>query len=181
MSKDAFLAHFITEPIYLIKNDKGLDYVNNEDQESSNVDEPEEELISERATELVELTPLTTSGKNLKNCIILTDWTEVANGQEKELLLKILSSVERIEDDVLIVHAGNASNEDIEAVLAEHNHKHVIDFGTDKLANLSSTASYTSISEGAKKFLKANELAEIAADVEKKKALWTALQAVFIH
>ena len=145
------------------------------------VEEPKEEFVPQRAPQPVELTPLTTSGKNLKNCIILTDWKEEAISQEKELLLKILSSVKRIEDDVLIVHAGDASNEDIEAVFAENNHKQVIDFGTDKVSKLASTSAYSPVSEGVKKFLKGDSLSQIASDVDKKKALWSALQSIFIH
>ncbi|WP_420386557.1 hypothetical protein [Roseivirga sp.] len=175
MSDRAFLAEFITEPLYLIseKDQVKADYPSVEEKaaEPARVEEPKAK---------VELKALTTSGNNLKGCIILVSWGDEAVASEKELLLKILSSVKLGEGDVLIAHASGASHEQIEALLAEQNHKHVLDFGTSLLDQVKNSPSYTPVANGYKKYLKADRLDSIATSVDQKKALWKALQDIFL-
>lgn len=174
MSDREFLSHFIEEPLYLIKDDVKVPTIQ---AESLEVAQP---IQAEEPAAPVLLKPLPTFGKNLKHCIILVNWGEQANSSEKELLIKILSSVKRSEDDVLIASSSNASAEQIDALLAEYNHKHLIDFGTSKLVEIAHAETYTPVQVGPKKYLKADALSEIAQDVEKKKALWKALQEMFL-
>lgn len=173
MSDLSFLAEFITEPLYLIKDEsvESKAYAEPEKHEPAQVEEPKEK---------VELQPVTTSGQNLKGCIIFVNWKNGEVSEEKDLLLKILGSVKRTENDVLIAHAFGTKPEQIEALLAEQNHKHVLDFGTSSLALLSKSNVYEIKEDGPKRYLKADPISDISADVEKKKALWKALQEMFL-
>jgi hypothetical protein len=174
MSDRAFLSEFITEPLYLIKEELPASSEYKEEvaeQEPAVVEEPEVK---------VELKPIFTSGDNLKGCIILVDWKNGEVSAEKELLLKILGSVKRTETDVLIAHTHDSSSEQMEALLAEQNHKHVLDFGTSKIPNLQPADFYKITANGPKKLLKAHPLSEIATDTEKKKMLWNALKEMFL-
>ncbi len=181
MSDQAFLSHFIEEPIYLIKEAIDTHSVVEEVKKETVAVVPEETVAAvEEPKAPVLMKPLPTIGKNLKSCVILVNWTEEPIESEKELLLKILSSVKRSEDDVLITSASNASLEQIEALLAEHGHKHLIDFGTSKFSPIAHAEVYTPVQDGMKKYLKTDTLDSISKDVEKKKALWKALQEVFL-
>lgn len=187
MSDHAFLSEFINEPLYLIVDEgvkvkeEGLSteekavepkaYPQAEAEASTLVEEPKAK---------VELKPVPTSGQNLKGCIILVNWENGEVAEEKELLLKIMGSVKRTEQDVLIAQASGTSEEQIEAILTEQNHKQVLDFGTHKLPQLSKSELYQIKADGPKKYLKAHALSEINTDVEKKKALWKALQEIFL-
>lgn len=173
MSDHSFLAQFITEPLYLIKDEsvEANPYTEPKAEETTQVEEPKEKVA---------LKPVRTSGQNLKGCIILVDWKAGEVAEEKDLLLKILGSVKRTENDVLIAHAYDTSNEQIEALLAEQNHKHVLDFGTDSLAHLTQIKPYEIKENGPKRYLKADALSSISTDVELKKALWKALQSMFL-
>lgn len=187
MSDHAFLSEFINEPLYLIKDES----VRVEEKETSvqlEIAEPTAYPPAEAAAPAVveepkakvELKPVPTSGQNLKGCIILVNWQDGEVAEEKELLLKIMSSVKRTEQDVLISQASGTSKEQIEALLAEQNHKQVLDFGTGKLPKLSKSDFYQITAEGPKKYLKAHPLAEISTDVDKKKALWKGLKEMFL-
>lgn len=181
MSDQAFLSEFITEPLYLIKEEKPIvnNYKDVKEEPTSTIAEEPIPIITEKPKAKVELKPIFTSGENLKGCIILVDWKNGEVSSEKELLLKILSSVKRTESDVLIAHAYESSTEQIEALLAEQNHKQVLDFGTDSIPENTSTKLYEIKANGPKKYLKADPISAIATDVEMKKALWKALQEIF--
>lgn len=173
MSDHSFLAEFITEPLYLIKDEsvEPKAYTQPEADEISQVEEPKEKVA---------LKPVTTSGQNLKGCIIFVDWKAGEVAEEKDLLLKIMGSVKRTENDVLIAHSYGTSGEQIEALLAEQNHRHVLDFGTDSLVFLNQAKPYEIKENGLKRYLKADALSSISADVDLKKALWKALQSMFL-
>jgi len=97
----------------------------------------------------------------------------------KELLYKIMGSVKRKPEDVLLANCKNADAVQIEALLANNNHRHVLAFGTEVLAELKGVTSYAIHQVGPKSFLKADSLTQIATNVDKKKALWKALQEMF--
>lgn len=170
MSDIAFLSQFIEEPIYLIEEEAERNAYQEtvEHKEAEKVEEPK-----------VEISPLPTFGSNLKHCIILVNWTEEVD-TEKEFLLKIMASVKRSKNDVLIAMLGNASQEQVDALLAEHNHRQLLDFGTGKLSKTDQAEYYTAWKDAGKTYLKAHSLAEIAQDVDKKKLLWKELQQIFL-
>lgn len=187
MSDHAFLSEFITEPLYLIKDEGVRVKKERLSTEEKAVEpkaypqaEPEAPTVVEEPKAKVEIKPVPTSGQNLKGSIILVNWENGEVSEEKELLLKIMSSVKRTEQDVLIAQASGTSEDQIEALLAEQNHKQVLDFGTNKLPQLSKSDFYQITADGPKKYLKAHALSEINTDVEKKKALWKSLQEIFL-
>jgi len=203
MSDQNFLAHFIEEPIYLIKENRvttkepavdetpeaipvpaeasASQDIQTETVKPDNVqaDAPAPVVVEEPAAP-VYVKPLPTAGDNLKHCIVLVDSTdELLEEPLKELLYKIMGSVKRKPEDVLLANCKNADPAQIEALLANNNYRHVLAFGTEVLAELKGVTSYAIHQVGPKSFLKADSLTEITTNVDKKKALWKALQEMF--
>ena len=83
-------------------------------------------------------------------------------------------------DDILLVNIKAANDKQIQALMAEQNHRHLLCFGSEKLALLKSIKAYSVHAENHKFYLKADALNLISTTVEKKKALWSALQEMFL-
>jgi hypothetical protein len=193
MSEDfSFLANFITEDLYLIKESE---LVVTKEQSITDVlpetgskqplkaaenSEPvnEETIVQEESP--IYIKPLPTEGNNLKHCLIFFESNQThLEANKKAFLLKILSSVKRSLDDVMLVNLKEASKEQIEAVLSEYNHRHVLVFASGKLDHM--VSQQYEVKEEAKKFyLKADDLEKIEATVDLKKALWAGLQKMFL-
>lgn len=206
----SFLPHFITEDIYVIKEEGTLLAA----KEPSTVEEPKEVVEAETAPapvvtepktetpapapvekpippiepapmvmkepEPVYLKPLPTEGNNLKHCLLLVESNEaVLEAELKALLEKIMGAVKRSLDDVLLVNVKEAGIEQIEALLSEQNHRHLIAFGTRKVVDLNNAALYQQTLVNRKSYLRADALSAIAQNVEMKKALWGALKGMF--
>ncbi len=214
MSDYSFLPHFITEDIYVIKEEGALlkeeTAVTNEvpQQEVAEKVAPAPAPVAEtpkaetaepaevakpsiptiepapamevKEPEPVYLKPLPTEGNNLKHCLLLVESSDtILEAPLKTLLEKIMSAVKRSLDDVLLVNVREASPEQIEALLSEQNHRHLIAFGTAKVAGLNGATLYQLTEVNRKSYLKADALSAIAQNVEMKKALWGALKAMF--
>lgn len=214
MSDYSFLPHFITEDIYVIK-EEGVPL---QEEVAVTVEKPQQEVAEKVAPapapvaeapktetsepakaakptipaiepasamevkepEPVYLKPLPTEGTNLKHCLLLVESNDtILEAPLKALLEKIMSAVKRSLDDVLLVNVREASPEQIEALLTEQNHRHLIAFGTSKVAELNSAILYQLTEVNRKSYLKADALSAIAQNVEMKKALWGALKAMF--
>ena len=171
----SFLPHFLTEEIYLINEKQTPD---TEGSKSS-----PEKTVSEEKAETTSQISIKTMGANLKNCLIIVadPGNDTINPTEKGFLESILKSVKFQLEDTLTVNVEEVSNESIEALLAEQNHRWLIDFGTNRIRSLSNNDPYKPILVGNKKYLKANTLTIISQDVEKKKMLWAALQEMFLN
>ncbi len=208
MAEDiSFLSHFITEEIYLIKDDvapaptqeiKGEKVVEapvekanpaptKEVKTEEVAETPAEKVSSPPPTPVVEepkpvyIKPLPTEGNNLKHCLIFFEAEHPQlEAEKKAFLLKILTSVKRSLDDVLLINLKEASPEQIEAVLNEFNHRHVLVFNSKKLDSYNNSPVYE-VKEDRKKFyMKADDLGEIEATVALKKAIWAGLQKMFL-
>ncbi len=194
MSDQNFLAHFIEEPLYVIKEDSSPipDTSVAEPIEAKGETKPEETTNSaepaiadapvtvKEPAAPVYVKPLPTAGNNLKHCIILVDSPEeLLEEPFKVLLYKIIGAVKRNPEDILLANCRDAGKDQIEALLANNNHKHLLAFGTDVLTELTGIQPYTIHKPEYVAMLKADSLSEIASDVDKKKALWKALQVMF--
>jgi hypothetical protein len=188
MSEDlSFLAHFITEDLYLIKEEASAAEVKAVLEPVKAVQPVVEKSPAEAKAAIVEekeqvyIKALPTEGNNLKHCLIFFESSQNhLEASKKAFLLKILTAVKRGLDDVLLVNLKEASKEQIDAVLSEFNHRHVLAFATTKLDSIISTPQYE-VKEDAKKFyLKADDLGQIEATVELKKSLWAGLQKMFL-
>ncbi len=204
MSDQNFLAHFIEEPIYLIKEDQVTEAdnaaedsvetpqtnsvvvaeapapVKSEAEKPAPPTQAETPVLVEEPAAPVYVKPLPTAGDNLKHCIVLVDSAEeLLEEPLKELLYKILGAVKRMPEDVLLANCRNADKDQIEALLANNNHKHILAFGTEVLAELQGISLYAIHKPKYVAMLKADPLTEIATNVDKKKALWKALQEMF--
>lgn len=207
MSDYSFLPHFITEDIYVIKEEGNL--LHAEAPLSSTTPEPvasapaveapkteiSEPIPAAKPTiptiepaapmvakepEPVYLKPLPTEGNNLKHCLLLVESAEaVLEAPLKAFLEKIMGAVKRSLDDVLLVNVKEASPEQIEALLSEQNHRHLIAFGTSKVTELNNAPLYQLSQVNRKNYLRADALSAIAQNVEMKKALWGALKGMF--
>lgn len=211
MSDYSFLPHFITEDIYVIKEESSLLQAPETKAVAEapvvetaptpapvtaqpKVEESPKPLSAEKPAtppiapefpvmkepEPIYLKPLPTEGNNLKHCLLLVESNEaVLETELKALLEKIMGAVKRSLDDVLLVNVKDASIEQIEALLSEQNHRHLIAFGTRKVEALNTATLYQLELVNRKGYLKADALAAIAQNVEMKKALWGALKGMF--
>ena len=197
MADYSFLPHFITEDIYLIKEEvaaptetptPAVEPVTKEEpvapvattesspQQASLL--PEENVVKE--PEPVYLKPLPTEGNNLKHCLVLVESdTDILEPALKGLLEKIMGAVKRSMDDILLANVKAASVEQIEALLSEQNHRHLLAFGTDKVVQLSEVGPYELTLLSGKRYLRAHSLTAISEDIEHKKKLWAALKEMF--
>lgn len=179
MSEDlSFLANLITEDIYLIKENYVVE--NKNDTIEKIVIEPRKEEVFVKEEAPIYIKPLPTEGSNLKHCLIFFESAQIhLEANKKAFLLKILSSVKRSLEDVMLVNLKEASKEQIDAVLTEYNHRHVLVFSSTKLDNLVSNL-YEVKEEGKKFYMKADDLEKIETTVELKKSLWAGLQKMFL-
>jgi len=206
MAEDiSFLSHFITEEIYLIKDNIAptqktkVEKVVEAPIEKANP-APTKEVMTEEVAETtvaktsppsptpvveepkpVYIKPLPTEGNNLKHCLIFFEAEQPQlEGEKKAFLLKILTSVKRSLDDVLLINVKEASSEQIEAVLNEFNHRHVLVFDSKKLDSYNNSPVYE-VKEDRKKFyMKADDLTLIESTVALKKSIWAGLQKMFL-
>ena len=196
MQKDySFLAHLITEDIYVIE-EKKVELVHSPAAHEETVVEqvsvqpeikaPETGLDAETTIKVKEpatiyINPLPTAGNNLKNCIVCVESeSEILEEGSRVFLENILKAVKRTMEDILLVNVREASNEQIEALLAEQNHRQLIGFGTSRLDKLKGLDLYSVTVSNHKTYLKAEALTSISSDQDKKKALWKALQEIFL-
>lgn len=179
-----FLPHFITEPIYVIAGEEqpqtAVEPVAPE-VTSTTAEEDSSPQVVEEPQEAIIIKPIPTEGQNLKGCVIFVESSEpILDTASKEFLYKVLSSVKRGENDVLIANIADVEADSIEALLAEQNHKQVLCFGSNKFDKLKGETLYSPKQDGHKTYLCCDSLTAIAQDVEKKKALWKALQSIFL-
>ena len=203
----SFLSHLITEEVYLIAEEEvappatqskhpiaesspepptapAVAPESEAPKESPAAPTPLEATVQEQVAEEpapVYLKPLPTAGKNLKQTLVFVNSSaEVLEPDSQAFLLKIMSAVKRGLDDILLVNVKEASAEQIEALLAEQPHRQLLCFGTENTREVAKAAHYEIEEVGKRQYLNAHDLTQIAADTEKKRALWTALQKIFL-
>ncbi len=199
MSDPSFLPFLFNEDVYVIKeeNSKVIDELSVEPYPETQepVPQPVIEEINqvtmqeESASETsgveepneVYITPLATKGSNLKHCIIFVEsGDDILEEASIAFLENILKAVKRSLEDVLLVNIKEAAAEQIEALLAEQNHRHLLCFGSNKLDSLIPLEHYQVHTDNHKFYLKGDALDLISTEKDKKKALWTALQEMFL-
>lgn len=178
--KKVYLPYFLEETIYKVR--EGSATV----QESSSSIEQAEEVHQQPTSiatsvnaEPVAVKPIVTFGENLKHCIVLFSSEHKISVASKDLLFKILASINRTPKDALMANVYDCSQEQIEALLSEHNHKHLISFDVKQTTELSQADPYTPYSSKGKHYILSDDLEVVATDIDKKKALWKALKEVF--
>jgi len=179
MQDNSYLPNLINEDIYVIKENSSAPEVRAVAKEVIDIETVPENSVEEPATVYVQ--PLPTEGNNLKHCLVFVESTEtILDKDSKTFLENILKSVKRSLEDILIVNVKEANEEQIQAILAEQNHRQLLVFGSEKMTSLKDIDNYSVYSENHKSFLKADGLDTISKAVEKKKALWAALQEIFL-
>ncbi len=172
-----FLPHFISDDIYVIK--EGQKTIVEESTESVETENSQTSIVEEPAVEPVALKPIHTHGENLKHCIVMFSAEGKLDADSKGLLFKILAAIDRTPKDVLMANVHGCSDESIEALIHENNHRQLISFGVKKPDLLSNATVYEPISEKGKHYLLSDHLEDVAVDNTKKRALWQALQSIF--
>lgn len=174
--KKVYLPYFLDDTIYMINDGSAPHQQQADTQQDDHVTEPE---VSQETKVPVDLKPIVTFGENLKHCVVLFSSATKISAESKDLLFKILASIKRTPKDVLMANVHDCSQEQVEALLSEHNHKHLISFGVTKTEILASLKPYEPKEEKGKHFILSDGLEEVATNLDKKKALWKALQEVF--
>lgn len=177
MADRNFLAEFIQEPVYVIKEKQTN---KSESYATAEKETPVAEVFAEPEIALAPPTPLLTKGENLKHCLVLVNTdAEVIGASDEEFLYRILSAVKRQAIDVMIANVSTANDDSISAFLVEQNHKHLLAFGLNQLPNQMEASLYEPLNVSGKSYLLAENLSSISQDLDKKKALWKALQSMF--
>ena len=172
MSEQSFLAHLITEDLYLLKEEVKT--------EPQTEELPAIEPSKAEESEPICLSPLPTEGRNLKHCLVLVESENPMPGNDlKGLLEKIMAAVKRSMNDILLVNVKAASDDQLEALLSEQNHRHLLAFGTQKVRQLAEAEKYELRIIDGKSYLKADSLKAISENMELKKALWKVLKEMF--
>lgn len=198
MSDQSFLAHFITEDLYVLKEEVKVPEKAEEAKPEPQAEElPAKESVAEEKPaykeesalfepskveepEPVYLKPLPTEGSNLKHCLVLVESDNpILQNDLKGLLEKIMGAVKRSMDDILLVNVKAASDEQLEALLSEQNHRHLLAFGTHKVQQLIEVGKYELTLIERKSYVKADSLKTISENIELKKALWKVLKEMF--
>ncbi len=175
----SFLTQLITEDIYVVKERELGPTTGSQTNEPTTEKGDEEGVVSESKETYIK--PLQTEGNNLKHCLVFVESSsEIIDANSKEFLSNVLKAVKRSLDDILLINLKGASIKQIEALMAEQNHRHLLVFGTGKLDDLFTSEQYTVHESNHKYFLKADDLKIISEEKDKKKALWTALQKMFL-
>lgn len=190
MSEDrAFLAHFISEEIYVIADEnKSVEHASDAAEETpipssaKPLPSPSQtsiDSIEVKEPEPVSLKPIHTHGENLKHCIVMFSAEHKLDPNSKDLLFKILGAIDRKPKDVLMANVYGCSDASIEALINENNHKQLISFGVNQPALLSTAEAYIPITEKGKHYILSDHLEDVAVDNTKKRALWGALKSIF--
>ena len=171
MSEQSFLAHLITEDLYVLKEEVKTGVQTEE--------LPAIEPSKSEDSEPIYLSPLPTEGSNLKHCLVLVESENPMPGNDQGLLEKIMGAVKRSMDDILLVNVKAASDDQLEALLSEQNHRHLLAFGTRKVRQLAEAEKYELRLIDGKSYLKADSLKAISENMELKKVLWKVLKEMF--
>jgi len=162
----AFLPFFFQEPVYLVSDPINpiSDDVN----------------LSEPPSDSPTYTPL---GENKRQILLLVEEVEehYISPSNRELLEKILQSVQLTLDDVNVVNVAQAPTPDL--VASEMVFSTCISFGMPpeawQFCNFFKKYEVDRDDNG-QAYLWADSLTEIAEDVEKKKLLWLSLKSLFL-
>ncbi|MTI39108.1 hypothetical protein [Fulvivirga lutimaris] len=186
MSDLNFLKSFLTEDLYIIKENQKetapytqaeekapqKEYQEKEStEESSIINEPVEEIKTKPF-------PPHKGSFNKKIFIAVQDNdNEFINDSELEFLLKILGAVKLSLDDVAIINAAKSKIELTDLMVWSATH--YLSFTAEPISQHNSQF-YTPFQEDTVQCLSCDKLKEIAADKGKKQQLWTALQQLFL-
>lgn len=175
MSKEQYLPFFMDMPLYLVKDKEASDNVEEKPETTSETLNPqvEESLAGYEAQ------AIPTEGQNLKACVILLA-NDLEFASQRDFLFKVLASVKRNQEDVLLANCADVNIDQLEALLSEHNHRHLLSFGVELPPSRAVKEKYRVQAIKHVQVLSSDSLAAIQEDMEKKKALWKALQSMFL-
>ncbi|PSR57063.1 hypothetical protein AHMF7605_28060 [Adhaeribacter arboris] len=176
-----FYQQLFTEPLFILPE------LNKEVPESL-PKETEPELISPaEIAQLGSTTPVKkypVIGENHKGLVLLVSLPEPAFQElpKNEFLVKILGAIKYAPNDVAYLNTLHLKPVNIYELSKAENLKHLIVFGKNILDMTadSKVSYYKPASIGRTPLLIAEELETIERDVNKKKQLWAALQAMFL-
>lgn len=186
MSDLTFLKSFLTEHLYIIKEDQKetasdtqlvvkvpqKEYEEKEpSDESSIINEPKEEIMAK---------PFPAHRGSFKKKILITvqdNVSEIINDSDLEFLLKILGAVKLSLDDVAIVNT--AKNKIDLTDLSIWSATHYLSFTAEPISQ-GNASFYTPFHIEEVHCLSCDKLKEIAEDKGKKQQLWAALQRLFL-
>jgi hypothetical protein len=174
------LQHFITEDLYLLKEDMGLPQEVKEPvlkytpKASVSVEIPEEkELVA-----AIKAEPIQVRGNFEKGVLILHE-EESLKPEVMDMLVKMINAVGHSMNEVGLLNSASLEGRTMEDFKNLNAHT-VLKFGRIKHpVNSVVTSMYEVNSEDETEYLAADALSLIAEDKNLKKKLWTALQVLF--
>jgi len=186
MSNLNFLKSFLTEDLYILKEDEVItptevktelpvevkEYDKTEEIiNQTNVKEPEEEIKYKTM-------PSHKGSFNKKILItVQDDENEFINDSDLGFLLKILGAVKLSLEDVAIINISK--NEIVPTDFSNWSVVHYISF-TGEINTPNNSSLYSPVPVNKIQYLNCNKLSQIAEDKGKKQQLWTALQRLFL-
>ncbi len=174
------LQHFITEDLYLLKNDRDQ-LLEEKTPILKNISEPpvlaeipeEKALVAEIKAE-----PIQVRGNFEKGVLILHE-EESLKPEVMDMLVKMINAVGHSMNEVGLLNSASLEGRTMEDFKNLNAHT-VLKFGRIKHSvNSVLTAMYEVYSEDETEYLSANALSVIAEDKNLKKKLWTVLQILF--
>jgi len=175
--KQSYLPYFLDDTIYAIETSQQQEAAPEQVIAEASAQEPSPTSSEDKSP--IELNPIVTFGENLKHCIVLFSSSTKISPESKDLLFKILGAINRSPKDALMANVHGCTSSQLQALLAEHNHKHLISFGVIEIPQLRGAQPYQPIAEKGKSYILSDDLEAVALDLDKKKALWKALKDVF--
>ena len=163
MDRQKFLADFIDQEVYLLKGDKGVyTQIDEGSSEQANVQEKE----------------ITYSGSNSKGVLVIIQAEQ--SEEELTLLENILGSIGLSMNEIALVKSDNDFKE-VASQLNKINSTKLISFGVSSVKSqlLDIQTKYSPTTIEGRTVIIADQLADLNADKELKRSLWTCLQEVF--
>ncbi|MEQ9165644.1 MAG: hypothetical protein RLO12_05260 [Fulvivirga sp.] len=186
MSDLNFLKSFLTEDLYIIKEDQKETIPKTQvEEEVPQKEYKEKEVLEESSVfnepiEEIQTKPFPAHKGSFNKKILITvqdNVSEIISDSDLQFLLKILGAVKLSLDDVAIVNA--VKNKIDLNDLTSWSAAHYLSF-TAAAISQNNTSFYTPFQEEKVQCLSCDKLKEIAADKGKKQQLWTALQQLFL-
>lgn len=173
------LQHFITEDLFLLKEDMGSPHEVKEHVLKNTPKPPVPEIPEEKAIVAeIKAEPIQVRGNFEKGVLILHE-EDSLKPEVMDMLVKMINAVGHSMNEVGLLNSASLEGRTMEDFKNLNPHT-VLKFGRIKHpVNSVLTATYEVYSEDETEYLSADALSVIAEDKNLKKKLWTALQILF--
>lgn len=176
MTEDNYLRYFITEDIFIVKNDNNEPEVQDPADEKPSAPAQEAPVLQQKVEEPAPpvVTPTTPKPEAPASIHELAIWTPPLTSTDRELLVKILGAIKKDFNKAHLMEGINSYSPHYKTLLC---------FGYDKELELklgTNLALYVPTDHASQQILCSVSPADLQADATQKKHLWEALQKMFL-